>query len=181
MNKLNKVTYVGSKVVEVIGWMVFVIALVGMILGIIQPQVYTMILTEGNIPLNIQVGSIGIEVLDQSNGTTFLGTMFFALLAFGLCLAMISRNIHLLFRNVLKGISPFNQTTVRLIREIGIFIISLEIVNVMITIVLRVLVGPDFAETSVGLMGILIGIVILCLSGIFSYGVSLQTEVDELL
>ena len=66
MNKLNKVTYVGSKVVEVIGWMMFVIALVGLILGMIQPQVYTMILTEGNIPLNIHVGSIGIEVLDQS-------------------------------------------------------------------------------------------------------------------
>ena len=181
MSKLNKVTYVGSKVVEVIGWMIFGIALVALILGMIQPQIYTMIIAEGNIPLNIHVGSIGIEILDPTKGTTFIVTMFITLLAFGLCLAMISRNIHLMFRDTLHGVSPFNQKTVRLIREIGIFIISLEIVNLNISIILRMIVGPDFVEASVGLMGIMIGIVILCLSGIFSYGVSLQTEVDELL
>ena len=67
-----------------------------------------------------------------------------------------------------------------MIREIGIFSIAIPIVELIMTIIARIALGGAGVESSLNLNGILIGIVVLCLSQFFAYGTQLQEDNDGL-
>lgn len=68
-----------------------------------------------------------------------------------------------------------------MIREIGIFLISTSAVNLIWSIGMRFILGVDRVELGVELDSALVGMMVLCLSQFFDYGVQLQNDVDGLL
>ena len=103
-------------------------------------------------------------------------------------MAMICRNIYLIFKTAngetkfSQGKTPFQPDIVRMIREIGIFSIAIPIVEIIMSIVGSLVLGPLGAEFdfSVNLVSVFFGLVVLCLSQFFAYGVQLQKETDGL-
>ena len=95
-------------------------------------------------------------------------------------MAMIFRNLNLIFKKSEKE-TPFHKDNVRLVREIGIFTIAIPIIGFIVSIVARLVTGSEAAEISIDMSGILMGIIVLCLSQFFAHGVALENDVDGLL
>lgn len=102
-------------------------------------------------------------------------------------MAMVFRNIYLIIKTsrgetkFSKGATPFQPDNIRMLKEIGIFSIAVPVVGVIMSIVGRLVVGPEFAETSVDLSGLIMGLIILWLTQVFAYGAELQAESDGLI
>ena len=91
---------------------------------------------------------------------------------------MIFRNINLILKTARgktwfsEGKTPFQKDITRMIREIGIFLILLAVIE---------LIFSFFTAVSVNLIYVVIGILMLCLSSFFGYGEQLQKENDGLI
>lgn len=102
-------------------------------------------------------------------------------------MAMVFRNIYLIFRTARgttwfsKGETPFQPDTVRMVREIGIFCILIPVIELIMSVIGTLVIGTLYAEINVSMNGIVMGIVILCLSQFFAYGAQLQEDVDGLI
>ena len=80
-----------------------------------------------------------------------------------------------------EGNTPFQAENIRMLKEIGIFSISIPIVGLMMSIVCRLVLGVDVVETSVNVYGFTMGMVVFCLTQFFSHGVELEKDVDGIL
>ena len=76
------------------------------------------------------------------------------------------------------GETPFQKANVRMIREIGIFCIAIPAIEFIMTIIAHIAFGN--VECSFSYSGILFGLVVLCLSRFFSYGMELQKDTEGL-
>ena len=102
-------------------------------------------------------------------------------------MAMVFRNIQLILRTAKgktwfsQGSTPFQKDIVRMVREIGIFSLAVPVIGLLLSFLARLVLGAETAELSVNFGGLVTGLVVLSLSQIFAYGMSLQKEVDGLL
>lgn len=109
-----------------------------------------------------------------------------ALFIFSL-MAMVFRNVYLIFKTAKrktwfsKGDTPFQKDITRMVREIGIFYISIPVVGLVMSVISRLALGAEFAEVNTSIEGVVTGILLLCLSQVFAYGAQLEGDVDGLL
>ena len=95
-------------------------------------------------------------------------------------MAMIFRNLHLIFKKS-QDSTPFQPDNIRMMREIGIFAISVPVIGFVMSIVIRLFTGVETAEISIDMAGIFMGIIVLCLTQFFVHGAELEKDVDGLL
>ena len=102
-------------------------------------------------------------------------------------MAMVFRNIGLILQAAGgKGrfagkAGVFQPDVVRMVREIGIFCLSVPAVGLAVTNLARLVLGVDRCEASIRLEGFFTGLIVLCLSQVFAQGVRLQQDVDGLI
>ena len=94
-------------------------------------------------------------------------------------MAMIFRNLYLIIKRS-ESSTVFQADNIRMLREIGIFAISIPLAGLALSIVCRLILGTDTVETSVRLYGFSMGLVILCLTQFFARGVELEQDVEGL-
>lgn len=95
-------------------------------------------------------------------------------------MAMVFRNLHLIFKKS-ENATPFQKDNIRMLREIGIFSIVVPVIGLLMSILVRLVIGPEAAETSVSQSGIFMGIIVLGLTQFFIHGAQLEKDVDGLL
>ncbi|RKJ39972.1 hypothetical protein D7X94_10115 [Acutalibacter sp. 1XD8-33] len=101
-------------------------------------------------------------------------------------MAWVFRNVNLILRTTQgltkfsRGKTPFQKDNVRMLREIGIFFLSVTVVEFAASSLVFLLVGPENAEVSAGVQSAATGILMLCLSQVFALGVWMQADVDGL-
>lgn len=96
-----------------------------------------------------------------------------------LLMAMVFRNLYLIFK-ASDNATPFQEDNIRRFREIGIFSIAMPIVGLVMSIIIRLILGVDNAEISTNFSGIFMGIIVLCLTRFFIHGAKLEEDVDGL-
>ena len=94
-------------------------------------------------------------------------------------MAMIFRNLYLIIKRS-ESSTVFQADNIRMLREIGIFAISIPLVGLALSTVCRLILGTDTVETSVRLYGFSMGLVILCLTQFFARGLELEQDVEGL-
>ncbi len=94
-------------------------------------------------------------------------------------MAMIFRNLNLIIGKS-EGTTPFQFDNVRMFREIGIFSISVPVVGFIMSIITRIVLGAGVAEISNNFSGLVIGVVVLCVTQFFARGIELEHDVDGL-
>ncbi len=110
---------------------------------------------------------------------------FVTLLIMLVMMAMICRNIYLIFKTTegktkfSEGKTPFQPANIRMVREIVIFLIVMPAAGLIMSAVARAALG-GLAECSMDLHFIVVGLVVICLARFFRYGTQLQTDVDGL-
>ena len=68
-----------------------------------------------------------------------------------------------------------------MMREIGIFSIAVPVLGLIMSPVMRIVLGVDAVEISVDMNGIFMGIIVLCLTQFFVHGAQLEEDVEGLL
>lgn len=137
----------------------------------------------------LDVYGFSINILDVSGIVNVSAVRIYIITAFIflLLMAMVIRNVYLIFKTsegktwFSNGDTPFQKDIVRMVREIGIFYCAIVVVGLIMSVIARLMLGFDFAEISVDLSGLVKGVLILCLSQSFAYGMKLQSDVDGLI
>ena len=180
-----------EKITRIVTFVLQILFLIGMIGSIIAGIVYIV----SDLPVekladHIIVSNCGMVIsaygLPTDKAFDVIGTgMIFSGLIYGL-LAMIFRNINLIVKTAeggtwfSKGKTPFQDDNVRMVREIGIFSIGITVIGFLGTVVSRLVAATDI-ETSMTLLPLVIGVVMIFLSKIFEYGKELQDSEDGLI
>ena len=188
MSKLNKVVIIVSKIAEVFCWIAcaFMVAMIIVtatghpnLLDYLGDVRESSVLTNGGFELVLG------EMAPGQTGSAYM-IFFITVLITSALMALIFRNVYLAFKTAegktkfSKGRTPFQPDIVRMIRNVGILSIVIPVVEIIMTIVARVILGDAGIESSLNMNGILIGIVVLCLSQFFAYGTQLQEDNDGL-
>lgn len=180
MKGLDKAAKILTKICEVAHW----IGAVSMVVGL----VLTIVMGEGAIvgdpgAAGTTVSSYGFElqvvsdagVLNMGAVRVFLvgGAIIMALMA------MVFRNVYLILKNS-ENTTPFQPDNVRMVREIGIFLIAVPVVGLIMSVAARLILGVDAVESGVNMGSVAVGLVVLVLSRVFARGMELEADVDGL-
>lgn len=186
MKALNKVVTVFAKIGEIACWIVCGFMAAGLAALLLGGMEWLKFLGTFDASV-LQVKAFGLSVTASavSNGVYvlfFIATLFSA----GL-FAMICRNVYLIFKTAAgktsfsKGATPFQPDNIRMVREIGIFMLAAPVVQFIVTVLAGLIFNRELVEFTVDAIGIFPGLVMLCLSQFFAYGTQLQSDADGLL
>lgn len=185
MKGINNIAKIITKIVEVFHWVGAGIMAAATVCALAAPQwvgLFVGLDAKECCGANIEV--YGFEVnAPVVNGNVDVTTFFL----FGIgaviilvLMAMVFRNMHLIFKKS-ENETPFQKDNARMLKEIGIFSIAVPVVGLIMSAIIRLVVGIDATEASANMSGIFRGIVVLCLTQYFVYGTELEKDVDGLL
>ena len=184
MKGLNKLGTVITKILEVFHWVGAALMLAATVCSVAAPEwVNRFVSFDGKDCCGAELNVYGFEVnAPVVDGKTDMVSFFL----FGIgaviiltVMAMVFRNLHLVFKKS-ENATPFQKDNVRLMRQIGIFSISVPLIGLIMSTIIRLVTGVETAEISIDMSGIFMGIIILCLTQFFAYGANLEKDVDGL-
>ncbi|MBR6824575.1 MAG: hypothetical protein IKC76_05540 [Firmicutes bacterium] len=184
MNAANKAAIIVSKIIEVFHWVGAALLAAATVCAKAAPdKIGLFVGFDAKECCGAELNVYGFEVQAAVvNGSVDM-TAFFLFGIGGtlilLLMAMVFRNLHLILKASAAG-SPFRADNIRMLKEIGIFSVAVPLVGFVMSIVIRLVLGPDAAEISVDQAGLFMGLIILCLTRYFMYGAQLEEEVDGL-
>ena len=186
---LTKVATVLTKILEVFYNVGAIAMTVGFVLFLLDPVLPGNAVWGDALPMEeFRVQGFSIRIAGP-DGTVDNRALMIFLLGGALVLelmAWVFRNVNLILRTTQgltkfsQGKTPFQKDNVRMMREIGIFFISIAVVELAMSGVAVLILGPETAEISADLGGVVIGILMLCLSQVFALGQRMQEDVDGL-
>ena len=188
MNKgLNKAVTIISKIGEVGAWIGAGFSAVGVGMAAMSKIDSLSYISSVNSEPEASVNGFSIGLLDASGHpiTSAYVILFVTLLIMCILTAMICRNINLIFKTAAgktkfsQGETPFQPDVIRMVKEIGYFLIAMPVVGIIMQIICGIL-SHGMIEVSVEFNSIFTGLVVLALSQYFAYGMELQNEVDGL-
>ncbi|MBQ7134060.1 MAG: DUF2975 domain-containing protein [Ruminococcus sp.] len=188
-NKLNKTLSIISKIMEIVHWIGTGLGAIMIFVSIFNKEFVSDFILEEGAELNAY--GFNIYALTQTGEVNYFAVImaFVGMMITCALMALVFRNLDIILTTIrgsyihAKSSSPFQKDIVRRVREIGIFAIAMPIVGFIITIITTgiSLANGIESEVSVSLEGVIIGLVCLCLTQIFTYGAQLEEEVDGLL
>ncbi len=194
MNVLNKVTKVIAKILEIGHWVGACVFAILFVLTLIPGDTYTTMLSapDSSIPAEAQIISLyGYEAaaINQDGTPNRTAISLFSIGAALLLVlgAMIIRNVYLIIKTsngetkFSTGATPFQKDVTRMIREIGIFILGMNVVSFIMALIGGIIVGGDVISSEFNLTTIMVGLLMLCLSQTFAEGEKMKKDVDGLL
>lgn len=184
-NGLNKLAMAVAKVLEVLHWVGTALMAAALVVYFIREDWLDLFAElEGGL---FSIRGYSVNIWSETGvllRPVFVPAMIAGILVLGLS-AMIFRNIYLIFKTSAgktkfsEGATPFQKNNVRMVREIGIFSIAIPVVETICDVIARAAANADLSS-NVSLVGVVLGIAMLCLSQFFAYGVELQAEADGL-
>lgn len=183
MNKIPSITKVLAKIVEVFHWVGVALMAAATVCSVAAPQFVRLFVgldTAGRGWADMDVYGVNITapcVDGMVDSTVFLIFGISGIIVLGL-MAMVFRNLYLILKRS-ENSTPFQKDNVRMLREMGIFCISVPIVGLVMSGVARLALG-DAIETSFNMAGFFLGFVMLTLTQVFSRGIELERDVDGL-
>lgn len=185
MKGLNKVGMIITKILEVSHWVGAALMIAATICSVAAPDLVGKFVSyEVNEQCITNLETYGFEisapvidgVIDKPVFILFgIGSVIILQL-----MAMVFRNLYLIFKKF-ENASPFQKDNARMMKEIGIFSISVPVIGCIMSIIIRLVTGLELVETSINMDGIIMGIIVLCLTQFFVYGNKLEKDVDGLL
>lgn len=185
---LNRTLSVISKIAEIAAWIGVVAGLICFAGSFNKDVTQEIVAVEPNM-----MQSIGFElgvITDAGVINYFAVSMYFlgTVIAEAL-IALIFRNLDIILHTIsgryekAESTSPFQKDVVKRVKKIGILSIAMPVFAFVLTAIVYVvsLINGTPVDVSVSLEGVVIGLVCLCLTQIFSYGAQLEEEVDGLL
>lgn len=185
MKGIVKVAKIVTKIAEVFHWVGAALMLAATVCSLAAPEwIQYFVGINAKECCGAELNVYGFEIIAPvKNGSIDMKALFLfgigAIIILSL-MAMVFRNLNLIIKKS-EGNTPFQADNIRMLKEIGIFSISIPVVGLIMSIVCRLVLGVDAVETSVNVYGFFMGIIVLCLTQFFIYGTELEKDVDGLL
>lgn len=177
-SKLRNITAVLAKIMEIISWVaVGGISIAIVVILALRDKILEVYFQE-NSYLTFTASGFDFEKLSEANLIPSMVGLLITSIVLGVLTAFMFRSIHLIFTKT-NTESPFTQSNVVLVKRIGYIAIAMPVVKLVANIILG-LISRDIA-LEIEFSEVLFGLVILCLSQYFSYGASLEKDVNGLL
>lgn len=181
MKGLDKAARVLAKIFEIAHWIGAVSMVVGLVLTLVMGE--AAVVGDPN-DVSATLTSYGFELqVVNAAGALDMGALRMFLVGGAIIMglmAMVFRNVYLILKNS-ENATPFQPDNVRMVREIGIFLIAVPVVGLLVSVAARLVLGVDAVEGSVNLGSVMVGLVMLCLSRFFARGMELENETEGLL
>jgi len=180
-SKLDKATRVLAKLVEVAHWIGAVSLIVALVL-IISVGKQAVIFGPEDYGTDVSTYGFSLMIINEAGQLNMTALLLFCVGAMVImCLmAMVFRNVYLILKGS-ESSTPFTPDNVRMVREIGYFLLAVPVVGLVLSVIARLILGPEVTEVSMNMGSLLVGLVVLCLSRVFARGMELETDVDGLL
>lgn len=186
MNQFVKFMSVLSKIIEILHFIGAVTLAAVLILCFVNYSFLGLPLENYTLTYHQSMSVYGftIENVTGENFKTALEFFCFCGMLLLFLMGMIYRNMDLILKKLhytthfSQANSPFQLDIIRMVREIGIFSISIPAVSFVVSFIVKFM-NPAL-ETSVSLSGVFFGLAILFLSKIFSYGYDMQKEMENI-
>lgn len=185
MNGIVRLAKVVTKVIEIFHWVGVALMLAATVCSLAAPEwVKYFVGMDAKECCGAELNVYGFELIAPvENGDVNMKTVFMfgigAVIILSL-MAMVFRNLYLIIKKSEES-TPFQKDNIRMLKEIGIFAISIPLVGLTMSIISRLALGVDSVESSVNLYGFSLGIIVLCLTQFFIHGAKIQEDVDGLL
>lgn len=194
MRGLFAFTQVVAKILEVLHWVAVGFMAVLFVLSFTSHDLLSgMVVQTSAHDVELSAYRYAIVVIGGDGQLDDLAVRMFSLGAIPVfsLMAMVFRNVCLILKTMQgktwfsQGETPFQNDVTRMVREIGIFLLSVVGVQLVLSaasvLVLGACGSTDVVESSLNLEMLVLGLLMLCLSSAFSQGESLQKDVDGLI
>lgn len=172
--KLLKAGKVITIVMEVIAIIGAALSLGMMVMAFVNPQ---WLLENGTFRVN------GLDITKPlhliENPSLPMGIVFLSGAVATSLAALMSHRMHGIIVETMAG-RPFQSCTVKWMKQIGYCAVAGPLLGAVMSIV-AMLLSVDGLHATLDLGNLLTGILVLCLTQVFAYGLELQKDVDELL
>lgn len=174
-----------TKIIEVFHWVGVILMALATVFSLTAPEwVKYFVGIDAKECCGAELNVYGLEIIAPvKNGSFDMKILFLfgigAVIILSL-MAMIFRNLNLIIKKS-ENSTPFQADNIRMLKEIGIFSVSIPIIGLIISIGCRLIFGINTVETSVNVYGFSMGIIVLCLTQFFIHGAELEKDVDGLL
>lgn len=184
MKNVNKIVKVLAKILEVVHWVAAGLMVAAAICSQTASQWLKYFMDMNTLEAETEVSVYGFEVtlVNSAGGVNTKALLMFAIgaVVIYVLVAMIFRNIYLIIKKA-ETTTPFHKDNIRMLGEIGIFSVAIPVIGLIMSTIMRLVIGVDMIETSVNTYGFLMGIIVLSLTQFFAYGAKLEKDVDGLL
>lgn len=182
MKKLDTVTRILAKLVEVGHWIAAVSMVVVLVLSLLMGAEAVQNVSLADFGASLTTYGFDVAVINSAGQVDLAAFRLFCVGSAVILslMAMVFRNVWFILKKS-ENSTPFQKDNVRMIREIGIFLLSVPVVGLILSGVARLVIDPDLVETSVRLDSFMVGLAVLCLSQFFARGMELEKDVDGLL
>lgn len=183
MKNVNMMGKIVMKVLEVGHWVAAgLMAAVG-ICAAVAPQFLKYFMDVEGLLQDGELSVYGFEVM-ALNPAGQIHTGVLTLYAVGAvilfaAMALAFHNLYWILKRS-ETASPFQNENIRNLKIIGIISFSVPLIGLFMSIVIRLAVGPDAVELSMDQSGVIMGILILCLTQFFIHGAQLEQDVEGL-
>lgn len=184
MNFIQTTAKILTKIMEIGHWVAAgLMGLIG-IVSVVLPQRLQYVMDVESLTREPELSVYGFEVTvadsaGQINYTTLLLLAIGAVIIFAL-MALVFRYLNRIIKTA-EVSTPFQETNIRMLTWIGRFCILIPVIGLVMSVIIRLVVGADAVEISIDQSGVAMGIVIMCLTQYFVHGARLEKEVDGLL
>lgn len=184
MKLTNKILSVLSKVLEIVHWTFSGLAIVVMIACICNEQLIANAILTGEVDL-AYYGFDATTIYDFWGDVDMFGVYVCIIggIVSSVFMALIFHNISAILKIISKKdetSTPFQNNILKKVRLIGIYLISLPILDLILDIIMY-FVSEVHPRVTIDIMSFMIGLTCLSLTQIFTYGIKLEKEVDGLL
>ncbi len=185
MNKgISKAALVMVKILEVGHWVSAALMAVAGILSLAAPQWLKYVMDVESLAVDGRLSAYGLEVVAKvSSGelhTTVLCLFAVGATAIFALVALIFRWLYLLIKQAEKN-TPFCAENISRLKKIGISCIAVPLIGFVTSGIIQLVAGGYHAEVYMDQTGVIMGIIVLCLTQYFARGAELEQDVDGLL
>lgn len=185
MKKITKIGLIVTKIAEIFHWVATALMFVATICAFAAPSwVGRFVELDAKECCGTNLSTYGFEIHvafenEKVDSTAFLLFGIGAILIL-IMMSFIFGNLYQLIKNS-KNSTPFQTRNIRALRRVGILAIAVPIVGLIMNVISHIVLGAEQAETSNNFSGLIIGIVVLCITEFFIHGITLENDVDGLL
>ena len=191
MKGLTKAVTILAKILEIISWVGSALVTASLIAIAAGHNGLLKFFSSVQSETELSIGGFSIDMnsVDPSQEGRAYAAFFVMALITSILMATVFRYTYLIFKTAQgktkfsKGSTPFQPEVVRMIRRIGILTLSVPMLQVVMSIIARLILTGQESEIAVSLdlSSVFFGLVVLCLSQFFAYGAELQEDADGLL
>lgn len=185
MKDINKLGKVITKILEVFHWVGAALLIAAAVCSVAAPDwvgYFVGFDVRECCGANLEVYGFKVNAPAVDGNVDMTVFLLFSIVAalILVVMAMVFRNLHLIFKKS-ENATPFQKDNIRMMREIGIFVIAVPVIGLIMSVIVRWVIGVETAEISIDMSGIFMGIIVLCLTQFFVHGAELEKDVDGLL